>query len=223
MTEPVVFRLRRPGRARLVLAVAAAGLALAVLAGRWALSEYGLAARSRASLASVRSQAASAGAATARAEAALAAFREASEPLAVDVGTGWVLARLEELSREAGVLLVAVQPEEPVDGFFRGHLRAVPYRVEARGPGPGAQCFLALLEGMAGAAEVRVLSVAAPEQPGSAPGDVSCSCLLLLYSLNPPQRQDLLPAPAPRDDVWTPLAGPEAPEEREVPGVGSGG
>lgn len=209
-------RLKLDRRGRLLFALGVVFFAVCVLAARWAAHEAGSAKHALAKLDAQRAGASSLAASERKYREALERFRAASLPLEKDAECGWVLADIERVAYAAGVRVVAVRPEARVEGFFRGHLRAVPYRVEVVGSGPAAEAFLALAEGI-GVAELRSVSVTAADDPGAPPGTVRCSALLVLYSLNPPGREEVFPVPESRPDVWSPLC------EEVVPGEAGGG
>ncbi|MDI6895054.1 MAG: hypothetical protein AB1503_00710 [Bacillota bacterium] len=221
--------LRSRGRVLYALCVLAA-LAAAALSGRWAATEGKRALEARLQAVRVSSEAGALRAREAQCAAALERFRAAARPLARDPEAGRVLSALGDAASRALVRVVLLEPSPRVEGFFKGHLRAVPYRLEAVGSGPGMQAFLALCESLPYPGEVRVFSLAADDSPGAPPGQVRASCLLLLYSTNPPLEEDLLSPPRARADVWLPPAswsppapaGPEPASGKEVPPVEGG-
>lgn len=209
--------LRSRGRVLYVLCVLVA-LAAVVLSARWALTEGGRALEARREAARVSLEAGALRAREAQYAAALERFRATARPLARDPEAGRVLSALEDAASRATVKVVLLEPSPRVEGFLKGHLRAVPYRVEAVGSGPGVQAFLALCESLPYPAELRMFSLSVDDSPGAAPGQVKVSCLLLLYSTNPPLEEDLLSPPRARADVWQAPASwsPLGPAEKEV-------
>lgn len=193
--------LRSRGRLLYLLCVLVA-LAAFVLFARWALTEKGRALEARQEAARVSLEAGALRAREAQYAAALERFRAAARPLARDPEAGRVLLALEDAASRAAVKVVLLEPSPRVEGFFKGHLRAVPYRLEAVGAGPGVQAFLALCESLPYPAEIRVFSLSVDDSSGAAPGQVKVSCLLLLYSTNPPLEEDLLSPPRARINVW---------------------
>ena len=217
------LKLPRGKRAVLLLAALAA-FALLVFSSRWFLGQAGSLREARAALSRASQEAGALAARQAKAEAARQEFLRAAEPLARDAEAGAVLRFLEEAARASGVRVTLAAAEPRLEKAWKGHFRAVPWKLEAVGSGPGVQAFLAGCEALPCPGELRVFSVQADESPGAVPGQVKASCLLLLYSTDPPLREELLPAPAARADVWKPPASwsPPAPAAPEAGGAGAG-
>lgn len=222
-----------PGRRAALLLAALATAALLVFSFRWFLAQAGSLREAKAALSRASSEAGALAARQAKAEAAQQEFLRAAEPLARDAEAGAVLRFLEEAARASGVRVTLATAEPRLEKVWKGHFRAVPWKLEATGSGPGVQAFLAGCEALPYPGEVRVFSVQADEDPAAPPGQVKASCLLLLWSTNPPLREELLPAPAARADVWkppaswsppvpaVPEAGPPSGSEQEQPAEGS--
>lgn len=204
-------------------------IAAATACGRWALLESERASQAAQEALWASSEAAVLRSREAQYSAALEEFRVSAQRLARDVEGGWVLDALSDAASRAKVKLVFLEPSQPVEGFYEGHLRGVPYRLEVLGSGPAVETFLAMCESLPCPGELRQFSIAVDETAGIASGQVRASCLLVLYSTNPPLAEDLLPSPEQRKDAWAPPASwtslPEnnqpAPEG-EVPSVESG-
>ncbi|MDI6824609.1 MAG: hypothetical protein QME93_07875 [Bacillota bacterium] len=192
-------------RAAYVLCMAGA-LALAVVAGRWAASEAGRLAAARAEASKAAREAAALASREAKREAAREDLLRAAEPLARDAEAGTVLRFLERAARDARVRVTLAEAAPRVEKVWKGHFRAVPWKLEAVGSGEGVQAFLCRCEALPYPGEVRVFSLQADESPGARAGQVKLSCLLLLYCTDPPLQEDLLSAGPPRADVWSPPA-----------------
>lgn len=216
------FKLR--GKRAALLLAALAALSLLALSARWFLAQAGALREARAALGRASAEAGALVARQAKAEAARQEFLRAAEPLARDAEAGAVLRFLEDAARASGVRVTLAAAEPRLEKVWKGHFRAVPWKLEAAGSGPGVQAFLARCEALPYPGELRVFSVQAEESPGAAPGQVKASCLLLLYSTDPPLREELLPAPAARADAWKPPGqwSPPAPAASEAQGAEAG-
>ena len=209
-------------RAAYVLFVAGM-LVLAALAGLWAASEAGRLAGARAEASKAAWQAAALASQEAKRDAVREEFVRAVLPLARDPEAGMVLRSLETAARDARVRVTLAEAAPRMEKVWEGHFRAVPWKLEAVGSGPGVQAFLSRCEALPYPGELRVFSVQADESPDAPAGQVKVSCLLLLYCTDPPLREDLLSTGPVRADVWSPPASWAPPAPRASQGEQPGG
>lgn len=138
--------------------------------------------------------------------------------------TGAILRDVERAAVSCGVRLVSLEPGECVEKVFRGHLRAVPFKVEVEGTYPALVDLLSEWERMA-PVEVRCVAVeAAKGEPDQAAGKVGARVDLVVYSLNPPHRVEKVSGESGVYDAFFPAKTPKqaVPEQVYGPGAPAG-
>jgi Tfp pilus assembly protein PilO len=208
-------REERPAGRLLKIAAAAAVLALAAWHGAGRMidaREELLSARQR--YVEAQARAAALPGEERRLEAAREAWAQAKKKLWRSAETGVMLKDLEDAAGRAGARLVRVEPGQPIEKFWRGHLRAVPIKLSLEGTYPQVLAAVAAVERLASPGEVRQFEVRAAKE-ADVPGTVRADIEAVFYSLNPPEVRARVPGSSGRYDPFLPLVLPK--EIREEP------
>ncbi|MGB9887081.1 MAG: type 4a pilus biogenesis protein PilO [Moorellales bacterium] len=156
-----------------------------------------------------------------RLAAAREAWAQAKKKLWRSAESGVMLKDLEDAAGQAGARLVRVEPGQPVEKFWRGHLRAVPVKLSLEGTYPQVLAAVAAVERLASPGEVRQFEIRAVEE-AEVPGTVRADIEAVFYSLNPPEVRAGVPGNSGRYDPFLPLALPEEIREEPAPQETSG-
>ncbi|SHF42743.1 hypothetical protein SAMN02746089_01891 [Caldanaerobius fijiensis DSM 17918] len=109
------------------------------------------------------------------------------QPYVINAEGGSFYDELGTLAEKYKIKDISITPQPVQNGFHNGHLRAVPYELEIKGPFPNVFNLMAGLEKLKTPAEIKPISI---QQQDS--GMVSVKATVFLYSLNPPEIKEFV-------------------------------
>ncbi|TEB04729.1 Pilus assembly protein, PilO [Pelotomaculum schinkii] len=112
-------------------------------------------------------------------------FKVLSNRFAFSVDTGQTLKRIADCCKRDNVALNSIQPGDPVEKVYQGHLMAVPIKVEVTGAFPDIIKAMNDIEHDGNPAEFREVKISTAQK--GAPGDVTAHLTIVFYSLYKPE------------------------------------
>nr|WP_279233418.1 type 4a pilus biogenesis protein PilO [Desulfofundulus thermobenzoicus] len=121
-------------------------------------------------------------------------FRRLSSKFALNMDTGQTLNTIADCCKRNGVELNSVQPGNPVEKVYQGHLMAVPVKLEVTGAFPNVIKAMNDIENASNPAELREVKISAAKEGVS--GDVTADLTVVFYSLSKPEITQYVTAPS---------------------------
>lgn len=121
-------------------------------------------------------------------------FKFLSNKFSFSVDTGQTLKRIADCCKRDNVELNSIQPGDPAEKVYQGHLMAVPVKLKVTGAFPDIIKVMNDIENTGNPAEFREAKISMV--PKGAPGDVTADLTAVFYSLYKPEMTQYVTAPS---------------------------